>query len=289
MTKDEVVPVPVHAGVHVNDSDVQEAELCPQPLPKSLMFLSMQQLIADLEHHRNQGVDIYADNAIDLMSALKGVDRGTLLRTAVSSWFHHALGFSILEVECQEKLNTSNCNAPPTAPDQLSFRLRLDANHDGEEASLAPGQSLGDKYRNALLATLPQELANAMRSRHDKMVEISWTAPGSVEVGGIASLGLITVMVLSMIVGFSSCCLEQYRQRDTTGQRAEAAASFGASCPCVARWGHNSMLGLEYQNAIHDLQARGAKFKLGLDGSVTLSVPPHQESFMWTCHKCIMM
>jgi len=288
MTKNEAAPVPTQDGAPVDDCSVREAELCPQPVPKSLTFLSVQQLIADLERHRDRGVDIYADNAIDLVAALKGVDRDTILRTAISSWFYHALGFRILEAECHGK-------TPQTAADQLSFRLRLDANHDGEEASLVPGQVLGDKYRNALVAALPVEIANTMHSRHDKMVEISWTAPGSVELGGVASLGLITMMVMSMTVGLGVCCFDKYRQRDMTGedskrrspQRAEVLVPFGTSCPCVSR--HSSMLGSEYQNALRDLRARGAEFKLGLDGSVSLSVPPHQDSLMWTCHKCIIM
>jgi len=179
------------------------------------------------------------------------------------------------------------------AAEQLSFRIRLDANHDGEVASLLPGQVLGDKYRNALVAALPEQITNTMHSKHDQMVEISWTAPGSIELGGVASLGLITMMVMSMTIGLGVCCFEQYRQRGKTGegslQRAEVAASFGTSCPCVSRWGHSNMLGSEYKNALRDLQARGAEFKLGLDGSVSLSVPPHQDSLTWTYHKCIMM
>jgi len=296
MTKDEAASAPTHDGVLVNDCNVGEAELCPQPLPRSLIFLSMQQLIADLQHHRDRSVDIHADNAIDLMAALKGVNRDVILRTAVSSWFYNALGFRILEAECQEQLTTSNSKTPQTTADQLSFRLRLDADHDGEEATLVPGQGLGDKYRNALVAALPEEIANKMHSRHDKMVEISWTAPGSVELGGVASLGLITMMVMSMTVGLGVCCFENYRQRDRTGedskvrslQRAEVVAPLGSSCPCVARWGRSSMLGSEYQNALHELQARGAKFKFALDGSVSLSVPP-QDSLTWTCHKCVVM
>lgn len=271
MTKDEAALQPTHDGIPVNDCNVGEAELCPQLLPKSVTFLSIQQLSADLQQHRDRGVDIYADNAIDLVAALKGVDRGTILRTAISSWFYNALGFRILEAECQEQF--TNIKTPQTEANQLSFRLRLDANHDGEEASLVPGQYLGDKYRNALVAALPEEIANTMHSRHDKMVEISWTAPGSVELGGVASVGLITMMVMSMTIGLGVCCFEQYRQRDRTGedsrvrslQRAEAVAPLGSSCPCVARWGHSSMLGSEYQNALRDLQARGAEFKLGLD------------------------
>jgi len=297
MTKDEAAPEPIRDGAPVDECIVKEAELCPQPLPQSLTFLSVHQLIADLEHHRGRGVDIYADNAIDLVAALKGVDRDTILRTAICSWFHHALGFRILEAECQEQLTTSKSKTPQTTADQLNFRLRLDANYDGEEATLVPGQGLGDKYRNALVAALPEEIANKMHSRHDKMVEISWTAPGSVELGGVASVGLITMMVMSMTVGLGVCYSKQDRQRDRTGedskirslQRAEVGVPFSSSCPCVARWGHNSMLGSEYQNALHDLQARGAEFKLELDGSVILSVPPHQDSMTWTCHKCIMM
>eukprot|EP00419_Tripos_fusus_P072769 CAMPEP_0172873596 /NCGR_PEP_ID=MMETSP1075-20121228/95748_1 /TAXON_ID=2916 /ORGANISM="Ceratium fusus, Strain PA161109" /LENGTH=74 /DNA_ID=CAMNT_0013724199 /DNA_START=9 /DNA_END=230 /DNA_ORIENTATION=+ len=73
-----------------------------------------------------------------------------------------------------------------------------------------------------------------------------------------------------MTVGLGVCCVEQYRQRDMTEkaskaykfQRAEVVHPLSTSCPCVGPRGGSNMLGSEYEDALNDLQARGAEFKV---------------------------
>eukprot|EP00419_Tripos_fusus_P015403 CAMPEP_0172749842 /NCGR_PEP_ID=MMETSP1074-20121228/148305_1 /TAXON_ID=2916 /ORGANISM="Ceratium fusus, Strain PA161109" /LENGTH=78 /DNA_ID=CAMNT_0013581877 /DNA_START=20 /DNA_END=256 /DNA_ORIENTATION=+ len=67
-------------------------------------------------------------------------------------------------------------------------------------------------------------------------------------------------------------------------QRAEVVHPLSTSCPCVGPRGGSNMLGSEYEDALNDLQARGAEFKVDLDGGLSMSVPPCQESY-----NCTMM
>lgn len=257
----------LHTGAIVENGEVGEIEarLALVTVP----FTSSQQLFADLEAHRNQIVEVRVDSAIDMVAALKGVDRSFVLRTAISTWFYHALGFRILEAECQEQ---PNAKADGSA-DQLSFRVRLDANHEREVAGLLPGQALSDKYRDALVATLPEDLAKKANLTPEQTVEIAWTAPGSVELGGAVALGLVALMV--MTVGLSMLYMD-------------LCQGCGANCPCVGRSRHGRSEGQEYRCAVRELKERGAEFRLGPDGSVSLLVPPCQTA-TWKCQQCMVL
>lgn len=232
-------------------------------------FTSSQQLFADLLAHRNEIVEVHVDSAIDMIAALKGVDRSSVLRTAISTWFYHALGFRILEAECQEQPN-AKADAPA---DQLSFRVRLDANHEREVAGLLPGQALSDKYRDALVAILPEDLAKKANLPTEQMVEIAWTAPGSVELGGAAAAGLVALMVMAAGLGMLYMDLGQ---------------DCGSSCPCVGRSGNGRSEGQEYRCVLRELKERGAEFRLRPDGSVSLRVPPYQNA-TWRYQQCMVL
>lgn len=231
-------------------------------------FEDQKQLQALLERHRYDAVSIRIPDIIDMVADMRGVSRASLLETAVVAWFYHALGFRVLEAECKEQDRTED-----SSTGFLLFRVKLDADHDREVAKLAPGEDLTKKFRSALVSALPGELAgkaNTGRSSLEQMVQISWAKAGSIELGGVAALGLVMMIVMSIGVTMLSgwhCCR--------------------GACPCVGR-GLVNEEGAEYKAALRELRDRGAEFEVNPDGSATLKVPPFRDA-KWRCPDCSIL
>jgi len=240
----------------------------PSP-PKMLEadFESHQQLQKLLEDHRYEHVAVRIPDIIDMIAEMRGVTRERLLETAVIAWFYHALGYRVLEAECREQGRTDD-----SSTGFLLFRVKLDADHDREVASLAPGEDLTKKFRNALVNALPGDLAGSTttsKSSLEQMVQISWAKSGSIELGGVAALGLVMMIVMAIGVSMLS----------------------GWPCgrgmfPCVNRLGTSE--GIEYKAALRELRDRGAEFEVNPDGSATLKVPPYRDS-KWRCPDCSIL
>jgi len=231
------------------------------PPPVKISFQSRQQLLQALYEHRYETLDVHANDIVDMVSELRGVSRGEMLQAAVIAWFHRALSFQVLEVECHEQL-TSEDNPGGL----LLFRVRLQADHNKEANGLPPGQELTRKVRDALIGALPGDAApnkEPQSSSLDQMVQISWTKSGSIELGGVAALGLVVLIVMAIGVG-------SYRLCDFTN-----------GCPCFSRGSHAS----EYTRALRELRERGAEFTVAPDGSTTLRVPPSRDT-RWRCPDC---
>ena len=205
-------------------------------------------------------IELAVDDVVDMISELRGVDRPAVLQSAVTAWFYHALGFGVLEAECHEQTKTDD---NPGA--LLLFRVRLDADHDQEVKALPSDQDLTQKLKSQLVKALPADLtASKVEASMDQMVSISWTKCGSIELGGVAALGLVTVIV--MAVGIGACRCEACRCCD--------------GCPCTSRPGHTE--GREYACALRSLRQRGAEFQVATDGSATLRVPAARDA-KWMC------
>jgi len=233
------------------------------PLPVKISFQSKQQLLQALCEHRFETLEVQANDMVDMVSELRGVSRGEMLQAAVIAWFHRALGFQVLEVECHEQLHSGD---DPWG--LLLFKVRLEADHTKEVNGLPPGQELTTRVRDALIGALPGNfVANKepQCSSVDQMVQISWVKNGSIELGGVAALGLIVLIVMAIGVGSSRWC------------------DFTNGCPCFSRGSRSS----EYTRALQELRERGAEFTVASDGRATLRVPPNKNT-RWSCEHCII-
>jgi len=231
--------------------------------PFKIVFQSRQHLLQALCEHRLETLDVHANDIVDMVSELRGVSRGEMLQAAVIAWFHRALSFNVLEVECHEQLRSED-----NPGGLLLFRVRLQADHTKEANGLPPGQELTGKVRDALIGALPGNfVANKepQCSSVDQMVQISWVKNGSIELGGVAALGLIVLIVMAIGVGSSRWC------------------DFTNGCPCFSRGSRSS----EYTRALQELRERGAEFTVASDGRATLRVPPNKNT-RWSCEHCII-
>mmetsp|Transcript_97679 Transcript_97679/g.209607 ORF Transcript_97679/g.209607 Transcript_97679/m.209607 type:complete len:268 (-) Transcript_97679:213-1016(-) len=240
--------------------ELPEAELM------KVNFYSKQQLMEVLAENRHHTVDVHVDDVINMMAELRGVSRSTILQMAVTAWFYHALGFPVVEAECHQQPATDDSSGG-----FLLFRVRLEANHALEVSGLSPGENLAKKYRDLLMSSLPGDLkARKQASFSEQMVQISWTRPGSVELGGVAALGVVVLIV--MAIGIGSCRCEFCNCR--------------GNCPCLARPG--SEQGHSYHCALLELRERGADFEVSPDGSASLRVPPYRDR-KWRCPECAIL
>jgi hypothetical protein len=240
----------------------------PEPVEKhnvhavEVDYVSRAQLVKTLEDHRNETVDVHVNDVIDMVAGLRGVNRSSMLQTAVIAWFYHAVGFPILEVECHEQPRTED-----SASGLLLFRVKLDADYDREVKRLKEGEDLSQKFRRALVTALPGDLvAREDGPSLDQMVQISWTKGGSIELGGVATLSLIVLIVMAIGVGG---CQWSFCGKDCCPY-----------CPCISRPGKSE--GDEYATAIQELRDRGAEFEVSPDGAAKLRVPPVREA-KWRC------
>lgn len=232
-----------------------------EPPAVKIVFQSRQQLLQALCEHRFETLDVQASDIVDMVSELRGVSRGEMLQAAVIAWFHRALSFQVLEVECHEQEHSEDNQGG-----LLLFRVRLQADHTKEASGLPPGEELTGKVRDALIGALPGDFVAKKEPRCsslDQMVQISWTKSGSIELGGVAALGLVVLIVMAIGVGTYRFC------------------DFTNGCPCFSRGGHTS----EYTRALRELRERGAEFTVAPDGSTTLRVPPSRDT-RWRCPDC---
>lgn len=230
-------------------------------------FESVLQLCTALETHRYCHLDIVVDDLMDMMAQLRSTDRLGLIHTAVIAWFHHALGFPVIEAECREQERTDDSSGI-----LLLFRLRLKGSHTEEVAKLGEGEELGVKFSEQLIKALPGDLMAKSADTLSHLVQISWTKPGSIELGGVAALNLVLLVVIALGYGTcycSFCC---------------PFTSCPNRCPCLSR----DRPEVHFAQALAQLQDRGAQFEVNPDGSAIVHVPPAKIS-KWRCPDCTTM
>merc|ERR1711879_803941 len=84
----------------------------------------------------------------------------------------------------------------------------------------------------------------------------------SIELGGVAALGLVILVVMAIGVGACRCDSCNYYGDLSCARRRSKPDADDAAYFCIVR----------------ELSARGAAFRVGPDGSATLRVPAHVES-----------
>jgi len=232
-----------------------------------ISYTNKANLVSMLEAHNTSQLVVQIEDVVNMIADLRGVSRHSILQSALVAWFFHALHFPILETECHEQKGSEE-----NPGGFLVFRVRLDANHEQEVASLPPGvapaEGLSAKFREKLISALPGDLvARKSETSFDQLVKISWTKAGSIELAGIAAIGLVVLIVMAIGVGVQHWdpCL------------------CGGLCPCLVRGGRAE--GREYANALRDLRDRGAEFEVNPDGSACLRVPPTR-SGKFRCLEC---
>mmetsp|Transcript_36083 Transcript_36083/g.67209 ORF Transcript_36083/g.67209 Transcript_36083/m.67209 type:complete len:269 (-) Transcript_36083:52-858(-) len=218
-------------------------------------FESKKQLSKALRQHRSQHVVVTVPDVVDMMATLQGKSRQSVLQGAISSWFTYATGFPVLEVECHEQRQQLEGDMGAL----LVFRVKLDALYDAEAAKLKKREELNSSFRNKLVNALPEDLVKAKGDKLQKMVQISWTQPGSIVLGGVAALSLV-VLIISAI-GMTRCSCD--------------CCTCLTLCACMRRSSRRESD--VYFCAISELQKRGATFDVLPDGSSTLHVPPLPE------------
>lgn len=228
-------------------------------------FKSKERLVAFLQDHRYENLELQIDDVINMMAELKTVSRNSILESSVTAWFQYALGFRVLEVECHEQERPSHDG--DGSGGFVLFRLRLDASYEDEISRLSPGEDLKTKYRNMLIEVLPGNLAFRSDSTLDNMVQISWTKAGSVELGGVVASALVISIIVA--IGLTSLC------------RCGSFCSDGV--PCLTRPAKPE--NQEYYLALREFQQRGAEFEVKPDGSAFLRIPAHR-SHRSSCPDC---
>lgn len=210
-------------------------------------YRSHAQLLDALLGQRSEAVLVQVEDGVNMIAGLRGVDRAEILRIAVSSWFHHAVGHPVIEAECHEQAPSNDSSVG-----FLLFRVRLDADHQQEVQSLDPDEDLPKKYRRCLIDALPGDIATkADSSSLAQMVQISWTKEGSIELGGVAALSLVVLIVMTIGIGVRSC-----------------GDWLDFFCPCVAREGRESGA------LLRELWERGTSIEVDPDGKARLTVKP---------------
>eukprot|EP00927_Polykrikos_kofoidii_P011026 TRINITY_DN14647_c0_g3_i1.p1 TRINITY_DN14647_c0_g3~~TRINITY_DN14647_c0_g3_i1.p1 ORF type:complete len:311 (-),score=58.43 TRINITY_DN14647_c0_g3_i1:56-988(-) len=269
-------------------ADPSEIDLPEAVKAKQIDYKDRTQLFADLQANTGCAVEVHIPDVIDMVADLRGTTRSAMLRTAVVAWFYHALGFPVLEAACHEQSGTGD-----GACGMLLFRVKLDANHPQEVERLGDTKTLSDKFRHDLVAALPgtpqssqgsggsgtSSTAGCIKSLSDPalledMLHVTWTKCGSIELGGVAALGLVVLVVVAMGIGLDS--------------RGNFCSSF---CSCVSRPGRAE--GDEYAAALRQLRDRGLEIEVSVDGSATLRVlsssaaaPP--DAWRWSCPECVI-
>lgn len=226
---------------------------------------SKDHLLQLLQHHPLESLRCKIDNVIDTIAELRSCSRTSLLEATVSSWFAEATKRTILEVECHEQKRTDE-----DWGGLLLFRIRLDSDYDCEVANLSQGEDLAKKYRNLLVEALPSDLVEKKGSKLNQMIQVSWTKKGSVELGGVAALSLVTLIIIA--IGLAACPCK--------------ACSCNPICTCLNRSRHAEAA--EYSCALRELRQRGAEFEVNPDGSATLKVPPIR-TVRFRCPDCFLL
>eukprot|EP00930_Biecheleria_cincta_P074918 TRINITY_DN62112_c0_g1_i1.p1 TRINITY_DN62112_c0_g1~~TRINITY_DN62112_c0_g1_i1.p1 ORF type:complete len:255 (-),score=51.50 TRINITY_DN62112_c0_g1_i1:142-906(-) len=251
------------------EPEARDAQLlqAQQASPVEILFKSKEQLAEVLQSNLSSAVHVAVDDVVDMIAALRGVDRLAVIQGALSAWFSHATGMRVVEVESHEQRQQSEGDLGAL----LLFRVRLEGEYEAEMKKLAKGEELAVKLRDQLVASLPKDLVEQKEEKLKRMIQISWTRPGSIELGGVAALSLVVLIITA--IGLSPCFCE--------------TCVCSPICSCVKRSGRGSDASL-YHCAMNDLQQRGAEFEVNPDGSATLRVPPVREP-RWGCPDCTLM
>jgi|Transcript_85747 hypothetical protein len=222
-------------------------------------------LLEVLAKHSKSTVHVHIANVIDMVADIRSVSRTQLLQNAVVAWFYYALGFPVLEAECKEQSSEED-----VGEGLLLFRALLDADYNREVAALPEWQDLGTSFRDKLVGALPGQSADVRSSgRLNKMVKVNHTEaqsakPGSIELGGVASLHVVILVVMAIGLGHCKC---EVCSCDV--------------CPCFHRPGRKE--GMEYACAVRALRDRGTDFEVNVDGTATMRIPPETESNVAWC------
>jgi hypothetical protein len=225
-----------------------------------IQYTTETNLAALLQDNRNSVVHVQVSDVIDMIAELRRTNRQELLKHAVIAWFYHALGFPVLEAECKEQ---------PTEEDPggglVLFRARLDADYEKELAAVPKGEKFEDHLQELLVNALPGLNASGTTAKGlNQMVKVNHVKSGTIEVGGVAAIGVIILVV--MAIGLGPTC------------RCELCnCNF---CPCFTRPGKKE--GEEYACAIRELQERGANFEINPDCTATIRIPKGSDN-KWKC------
>lgn len=250
------------------EPEARDAQLLqPPPAPCEVRFQSKDQLVEVLQSNQSGAVHVAVDDVVDMMADLRGVGRLEVIQGALTAWFSHATGMRVIEVESHEQKQQSEGDLGAL----LLFRIRLAGEYEAETRKLEQGEELAVKLRDQLVASLPKDLVERKEEKLKRMIQISWTRPGSIELGGVAALSLVVLIITA--IGLTRCFCEY--------------CTCSSICSCVKRAGRGNDSSL-YYCAMNDLQQRGAEFEVNPDGSATLRVPPVRGA-RWVCPDCTLM
>eukprot|EP00929_Paragymnodinium_shiwhaense_P067322 TRINITY_DN33899_c0_g1_i1.p1 TRINITY_DN33899_c0_g1~~TRINITY_DN33899_c0_g1_i1.p1 ORF type:complete len:315 (-),score=43.13 TRINITY_DN33899_c0_g1_i1:114-974(-) len=242
--------------------------------PVQVEYQTKTQLLQDLNDHSSETVDVHIGDVVDMVASLRSVDRTSMMQTAIAAWVYQSFGYAVLEVECHEQPRSED-----STTSLLLFRARLDGDYELELSRLKEGEQLEQKLQKGLVAALPGDLvARQHGDKHalEQMVHITWVKGGSIELGGVASLGLVVMIV--MAIGIGMCRWDLCH-----------SLSF-LSCSCCIGTRPGRAEADEYSAAIKELRERGAEFEVSPDGSAKLRVPPRASlAAPVRCPECAIM
>jgi len=248
------------------DQGCEQSLLQPQSL--EVNFESKKHLSKLLKANRLVCLHVLVDDVVDVIAELKEIGRDMVLKDVLSSWFRSATNFNVIEIGFKEQEAAREGAL-------MEFQVRLDGQYEREVSKLAKGEDLAGKLRSKLLDSLPRDFIKQYFKDDEEalkqQIHISWTRPGSIELGGTVALSLLVLIIISTGLARCSCkCCEC----DTL-------------CSCVGqRVGHGGSA--SYDCAMSDLRQRGAEFELHPDGRTVLRVPPAQRS-SWMVPGCTLM
>eukprot|EP00929_Paragymnodinium_shiwhaense_P067323 TRINITY_DN33899_c0_g1_i2.p1 TRINITY_DN33899_c0_g1~~TRINITY_DN33899_c0_g1_i2.p1 ORF type:complete len:296 (-),score=39.29 TRINITY_DN33899_c0_g1_i2:114-917(-) len=223
--------------------------------PVQVEYQTKTQLLQDLNDHSSETVDVHIGDVVDMVASLRSVDRTSMMQTAIAAWVYQSFGYAVLEVECHEQPRSED-----STTSLLLFRARLDGDYELELSRLKEGEARQHGDKHAL----------------EQMVHITWVKGGSIELGGVASLGLVVMIV--MAIGIGMCRWDLCH-----------SLSF-LSCSCCIGTRPGRAEADEYSAAIKELRERGAEFEVSPDGSAKLRVPPRASlAAPVRCPECAIM
>lgn len=220
----------------------------------NVKYKSQETLLRTMDKNPKAEFKIDVDDVITMVSEFANVSRGELLRAATVAWFYYALGYPVLEADCHEQDQTDDMPYR-----LLVFRVKLDADYDAELADASNDRAkLTDKYRSLLTSVLPEEIRKESEASDlDKVVKISWTKEGSVELGGFTAIGPAALVIVSMALG-------------TIRPPIHGRMTWDSCCCCMTRPGRAEYFSL--CEALPAFRERSAKVNIAIDGSATFDM-----------------
>eukprot|EP00933_Yihiella_yeosuensis_P084983 TRINITY_DN9975_c0_g1_i1.p1 TRINITY_DN9975_c0_g1~~TRINITY_DN9975_c0_g1_i1.p1 ORF type:complete len:270 (+),score=57.65 TRINITY_DN9975_c0_g1_i1:104-913(+) len=233
--------------------------------PVQAEFKNKKQFAEVLQNNRYGNVDFNVEDVIDMLAELRGISRARILHEAVTTWFEYGTGCSVSEVDCHEHPCTEELE---DRSGLLVFRIGLKSKYEYEVAMLKEDETLKEKYSAMVKTALPKEVQERRKDKLDQMLQISYTKEaddGTVELGGVASISLMVLIVAA--TSLSACTCD--------------ACSCSQVCSCLTRQHHQAV---PFFCTMSDLQCRGAEFQVNRFGgsSAVLKVGPVPWS-KWRC------